>query len=183
MREIDFQEVSATAAQEASLALGKLAGQPVAVRMTQVHVIHGPKDHRSLPHDQAVVGVQMPITGDLEGGALLCFPKADAQSLGSRLAGKASAPGRGMEDSALKEVGNIICGRYLTVLSNALKEKVLPGLPALERGKFGPLSEKTISGLAREFGSAWFLQVEVVLADTSTVGDLLIFFRTGGPPA
>jgi len=178
MREIDLKRVSAEAAREASSALGKLARQPVVVKMTTVHVIHGPKDHRSLAPDEAVVGVQMAVTGEVEGGALLCFPKDDARVLGRRLAGETAAGSPAMADSVLKEVGNIICGRYLGVLSNALKEKVLPGLPALERGRFDTLSEKTIAVLARELGTAWFLQVEVVLADAATIGDLLVFFRT-----
>ena len=82
----------------------------------------------------------MRMLGDLTGRALLTFGEYDATRLCDLILRRPPGPPRALgelEQSGLKEVGNIVCSAYLTALSNFMGMMLLPSVPALTIGPTG----------------------------------------------
>ncbi len=81
--------------------------------------------------------IAMRMLGDLTGRALLAFSELDAGRLCDLILRRPVGPPRAlgeMEQSGLKEVGNIVCSAYLTALSNFMRMMLLPSVPSLITG-------------------------------------------------
>jgi len=75
---------------------------------------------------QEVRATLVPIKGDLTGSALLIFPPDDA----AKLCGMLGVPPEGEDgQSALAEIGNILCASYLTALGQMLGMGIEPCPP------------------------------------------------------
>jgi chemotaxis protein CheC len=80
--------------------------------------------------DSLAIGVHVPFHGDLEGNVLLLFPEDGIRELEGSLLGSRTERSRRMRDSVFSEIGNILTGTILTVLSG-MTEKVLISSPPL----------------------------------------------------
>lgn len=76
------------------------------------------------------LGVHVPFHGDLDGNVLLLFPEDGVIELEKSLFGSATPRNRELRDSAFLEIGNILTGTILTVLSS-MTDKVLISSPPL----------------------------------------------------
>jgi len=77
--------------------------------------------------EEVVVGVKMPVRGDLEGDVLLIMGSIVAKKIAEILLGSAPEDLLQIDEfslSALKEVGNIMCGTYVSALANFLDLKI-----------------------------------------------------------
>ena len=76
----------------------------------------------------------MNMLGDLTGRTLLVFPKSTAIRLGELLLHRPHAGGgelNELEQSAIKEAGNILSGAYMNALSDFMGLMLLPSPPSL----------------------------------------------------
>ena len=84
--------------------------------------------------EEPVAAVLMHMLGDLTGRTLLVFPKPTAARLAElmlrRPAGSAGELGE-MEQSAIKEAGNILSSAYMNALSDFMGMMLLPSPPSL----------------------------------------------------
>ncbi len=84
--------------------------------------------------EEPVAAVLMHILGDLSGRTLLVFPKPTAIRLAElmlrRPAGSSRELGE-LEQSAIKEAGNILSGAYMNALSDFMGLMLLPSPPSL----------------------------------------------------
>jgi len=84
--------------------------------------------------DEIVAAVLLHMLGDLTGRTLLVFPEIAAKRLCdlllSRPTGKTTEFGL-LEQSSLKEAGNILCGSYMNALSAFMGMMLLPSVPSL----------------------------------------------------
>jgi chemotaxis protein CheC len=86
------------------------------------------------PPEEPVAAVLMNMMGDLTGRTLLVFPKPTALRLSEILmrqpAGSCDDLGP-LEQSAIKEAGNILSGAYMNALSDFMGIMLLPSPPSL----------------------------------------------------
>lgn len=84
--------------------------------------------------DSVVAAVLMHVLGDLTGRTLLVLPRESAMRLTEillqREAGSSRAFGE-LEQSAVKEAGNILCAAYMNALSDFMGMMILPSVPRL----------------------------------------------------
>jgi chemotaxis protein CheC len=84
--------------------------------------------------DDVVAGILLHMLGDLTGRTLLVFPERAARRLCDLLLGrplgKTTEFGT-LEQSSLKEAGNILCGAYMNALSSFMGMMLLPSVPSL----------------------------------------------------
>lgn len=84
--------------------------------------------------EEPVAAVLMRMTGDLAGHALLLLPQSTACRL-AQLMLRRSAPATSalseLEQSAIKEAGNILSGAYMNALSEFMGLMLLPSPPSL----------------------------------------------------
>ncbi len=166
------EEVMRKAAQSASNALSKLTNVPVAVGIHQLKVLSVEDLELGLPPEELVAGIYLPVGGDILGGSLLAIPKEDAFTLSDVLASRDFGTTRKLSEldiSALKEVGNIVCGSYFAVIANTLRIRIIEQVPNLSYDMFGAIVSQVLADLSQSVEKALFVEMEFVFSP--------IFFR------
>lgn len=100
--------------------------------------------------EQIMAGVYLMVEGDITGSIMFLVKKESAKNLLSLLMGTGIVGDEltFMEQSALKEIGNIITASYLNSLSTLTKLSIYPSVPALSIDMAGAI----MSVPAIEFG-------------------------------
>lgn len=87
--------------------------------------------------DAPIVSVLMDMHGSLRGHTLLALPLSTGRRLADLMLRRERRPGGvldALEESVLKEAGNILGGAYMTALSDFLGMQLLPSPPRLKVG-------------------------------------------------
>jgi chemotaxis protein CheC len=130
-----LREVANIGAGHAATALSQMTGGTIMISVPTINIarledvppqISGP--------EEPVACVLMNMLGDLTGRTLLVFPKPTAIRLSElmlrRPAGSSRELGE-LEQSAIKEAGNILSGAYMNALSDFMGLMLLPSPPSL----------------------------------------------------
>lgn len=130
-----LREVANIGAGHAATALSQMTNRTIMISVPEVNV-------RPLEEvadlfgsaDTVIAAVLMHMMGDLTGRTLLIFPESGARSLCDILFRR--SPGTttrfdAMEESGLKEVGNILVSAYMTALSDFMGMMLVPSVPSL----------------------------------------------------
>src|SRR5688572_491433 len=130
-----LREVANIGAGHAATALSQMTGGTIMISVPTINIarleevppqISGP--------EEPVAAVLMHMMGDLTGRTLLVFPKGTAIRLSElmlrRTAGSTKDLGE-LEQSAIKEAGNILSGAYMNALSDFMGLMLLPSPPSL----------------------------------------------------
>jgi len=149
-----FREIGYIGAGHAANALSKMMGSTIDVELTLSSIF----PITSLPkavgnRETLVTGVYLPITGDVKGATLVVFPHKSALLLADLLLKREPGTAKRldmMEESALKEVGNILAGSCLTALSYLLEIYLLEHVPTLAQGMLGALMDNVAVQLGRK---------------------------------
>ena len=169
--------INREAAQRASQALHKLTGKPVVVEISEAALKPVVEFSKAMGQEELVTGIHLPVTGDIRGASLLIFPRDAALALCDLLLERPPGTTRILSEldaSALKEVGNIIVGNYLTVLGNRLQIRVIEHIPSLSTDMFGAMVDQLTSQLAQRVERAIVLEVHFRLVEFSISGTLVL---------
>jgi chemotaxis protein CheC len=124
-------EVASIAADQAGNTLSHLSKIPVRIgapEVVSIRISEIPDLFGGL--EAPAIGVLVPFQGDMEGSALLLFPEKGIRELERMLFGSSRQAGNDLRLSAFAEIGNILTGTLLTVLSS-LSERIVVSLPPL----------------------------------------------------
>jgi chemotaxis protein CheC len=130
-----MREVANIGAGHAATALSQMTNRTIMITVPRVKIkpLEDAGDMLG-PPDQVVASVLMHMMGDLTGRAMLLFPEPAAMVLCDYLfrreRGTTTAFGE-MEQSSLKEVGNILASAYLNALSDFMGMMLVPSVPSL----------------------------------------------------
>src|SRR5687767_13470360 len=130
-----LKEVANIGAGHAATALSLMTGARIMIDVPTVNV--APLDEL-IPgiadNDSQIVSVVMDMHGSLTGHTLLALPLVTGRRLADLMLRRERRPGGRLdmlEESALKEAGNILGGAYITALSEFLELTLLPSPPRL----------------------------------------------------
>ncbi|HEX2723507.1 MAG TPA: chemotaxis protein CheC [Gemmatimonadaceae bacterium] len=133
-----LKEVANIGAGHAATALSLMTGARIMIDVPTVNV--APLDEL-IPgiadKDSQIVSVLMEMRGSLRGHTLLALPLVTGRRLADLMLRRERRPGGLLdilEESALKEAGNILGGAYMTALSEFLGMTLLPSPPKLTVG-------------------------------------------------
>jgi chemotaxis protein CheC len=130
-----MREVANIGAGHAATALSQMTNRKIMITVPRVNVrpLEEACDMVGTP-DEVVAAILMHMMGDLTGRALLLFPQRSARTLCDfllrRELGTTQAFGE-MEQSGLKEAGNILASAYLNALSDFMGMMLVPSVPSL----------------------------------------------------
>lgn len=178
-----LKEIGNIGAGNAATALAKLLNRKIDMDVPRVKVM----DFRDVSEtlggaELPVVGIMLKVEGDLTGNILFVLKQQAAVLLVNMLMGK---PAEGADDvsdymfnemeiSALKEIGNILAGSYLSSLSSLTNLNIQPSVPDLAIDMAGAI----LSVPAIEFGkvgdSVLYIETEFTEGDKSVVGDFFL---------
>ena len=158
-----LKEIGNIGAGNATTALSQMLGSKVDMKVPQVKLLEFKEVGTTMGgEDQIVAGIYLVVEGDITGSIMFMQKKESAKVMVSKLMGGMPSEGDDfseMEQSALKEIGNIITGAYLNSLSTLTGLKIFPSVPDLCIDMAGAL----LSVPAIEFG---------------TIGDKLLLIQT-----
>ena len=133
-----LKEVANIGAGHAATALSMMTGARIMIDVPTVNV--APLEEL-IPGiaaaDAPIVSVLMDMHGSLSGHTLLALPLSTGRRLADLMLRRERRPGGvldELEESALKEAGNILGGAYMTALSDFLGMQLLPSPPRLKVG-------------------------------------------------
>ena len=130
-----LREVANIGAGHAATALSQMINSTIMISVPTINVsrLEEVPPQVSAP-EEPVAAVLMHMLGDLTGRTLLVFPKPTAVRLSElmlrRPAGTSTELGE-LEQSAIKEAGNILSGAYMNALSDFMGLMLLPSPPSL----------------------------------------------------
>lgn len=175
-----LQEINKQAAMNASIALSKLIKRPVGIEIPNAEVKRVEELRPLIGLGEIVAGIYLPITGEIKGAALLVVPKESAFTMSDLLVKRKPGTTRKLtelDESALKEVGNIISGNYLTILSNILQVKIIEHLPSFSFDMFGAIVSQIIGEFARKVDKALVIELEFVFKPEILKGYFILLFE------
>jgi len=157
-----LKEIGNIGAGNATTALSQMMGCKVDMTVPQVKLMEFKEVGTTMGgEEQIVAGIYLVVEGDITGSIMFMQKKDSARHMISKLMGM-EVTGEDfseMEQSALKEIGNIITGAYLNSLSTLTNLTIYPSVPELCIDMAGAI----LSVPAIEFG---------------TVGDKMLMIQT-----
>ena len=128
-----LREVANIGAGHAATALSQMTGHTIMISVPQLTI--APLEdvpNQITDREEPVAAVLMKMLGDLTGLTLLVFPKPTALKVAGLMLKRPDPTELGeLEQSALKEAGNILSAAYLNALSEFLGMILLPSPPSL----------------------------------------------------
>lgn len=129
-----LREVANIGAGHAATALSQMIGETIMISVPTISVsrLEDVPPQVGEP-DQPVAAVLMHMMGDLTGRTLLVFPRRTAIRLAGLLlrGSQATDDFSEMQQSAIKEAGNILSSAYMNALSDFMGMLLLPSPPSL----------------------------------------------------
>lgn len=130
-----LKEVANIGAGHAATALSQMIGGTIMISVPTINISRLEEIPPQVAEpDEPVAAVLMHMLGDLTGRTMLVFPRSSALRLAElmlhRDAGTSLEFGE-MEQSALKEAGNILSSAYMNALSEFMHLMLLPSPPSL----------------------------------------------------
>jgi chemotaxis protein CheC len=130
-----LREVANIGAGHAATALSQMINSTIMISVPRINIsrLEEVPPQISAP-EEPVAAVLMHMLGDLTGRTLLVFPKPTAIRLAELMLRRSSgsSPELGeMEQSAIKEAGNILSSAYMNALSDFMGMMLLPSPPSL----------------------------------------------------
>jgi len=158
-----LREIGNIGAGNAATALSQLLNQRIDMTVPRVSVLPLEQVPDVLGGPENIVaGIFLRVLGNAPGSVMFMLPRSSALVLADMLIGKEIGTTKILNDidqSALKEIGNILAGSYLNALSILTNLTLLPSVPALAFDMLGAI-------------------LSVVLAELGQVGDFALVIET-----
>lgn len=129
-----LREVANIGAGHAATALSQMIGETIMITVPTISVSRLEDVPPQLAEpDEPVAAVLMHMLGDLTGRTLLVFPRRTAMRLAELLLRRRNSGDEfdDMQQSAIKEAGNILSSAYMNALSDFMGMMLIPSPPAL----------------------------------------------------
>jgi chemotaxis protein CheC len=127
-----MREVANIGAGHAATALSQITGQRIMISVPRINITTLDNIPNTIGGaEEPVAAVAIRVDGDLTGVTLLVFPQPIALRVAGLMMGKRVATLGEIEQSALKEAGNILSGAYLNALAEFLQMRILNSPPIL----------------------------------------------------
>ena len=130
-----LREVANIGAGHAATALSQMTNRTIMISVPEVNITRLEEVPEILGKaDEVVAAVLMHMMGDLTGRTLVIFPEPSARILCDFILRRpvgTTTEFKEMEQSGLKEVGNILSSAYMNALSDFMGMMLVPSVPSL----------------------------------------------------
>lgn len=130
-----LKEIGNIGAGNATTAISDMLGLRLNMEVPQVKLLSFQELGSAVSaEDDTIAGIYLELHNDLEGSMMFLLKMDSAHYLVNRLMGRAEGydePFDDMDLSALKEIGNIIMGSYLSALATMTQMRIAPSVPFL----------------------------------------------------
>lgn len=173
-----LREIGNIGAGNAATALAKMLNKKIDMEVPKVKVMEFNQVSEMLGGAEIlVVGLLLKMTGEMNGSIMFILENNAAHVLVNILMGKPVENRENFDEiemSALKELGNILAGSYVSSLSNLTGLNIMPTVPEIAIDMAGAI----ISVPAIEFGklgdTVLYIETEFVEGSTKVLGDFFM---------
>ncbi len=173
-----LKEIGNIGSGNAATALAKMLNRKVDMDVPRAKILEFKEVSDTLGGAELpVVGILLKMTGDLNGNIMFILHQQAARMLVNMLMGKTAEANEEyteIEISALKEIGNILAGSYLSALSVLTNLKIMPSIPEMAIDMAGAI----LSVPAIEFGkvgdTVLYIETEFSEGSDKVVGDFFL---------
>lgn len=173
-----LREIGNIGAGNAATALAKMLNKKVDMDVPKINILEFKEVNDILGGaDTEVIGILLSVTGDITGNIMFILELKAARVLVNILMGMPpddNNPFSELELSALKEIGNILSGSYLSALSMLTNLNIMPSIPDIAIDMAGAI----LSVPAIEFGkigdTVLYIETEFSEGSTKVVGDFFL---------
>ncbi len=128
-----LREIGNIGAGNATTAIANMLGLKIDMAVPRVQLLEVSKLGSSIcEEDETIVGIFLEVQNDIEGSMMFLLKMDSAHYLVNKLMGRDQSyqePFDEMDMSAMKEIGNIIAGSYLSALSSMTNLAIFPSVP------------------------------------------------------
>lgn len=162
-----LREVANIGAGHAATALSEITGQRIMISVPHITVAAiEDVPNQIADGEEPVAGVAIKIAGDLTGLTLLVFPQPIAHRIASLMMGGREVNALGaIEESALKEAGNILSAAYLNALAEFFGMRILNSPPLLAVDMSDAILSSTYIETAEGASHVFCVESEFMLAN------------------
>lgn len=173
-----LREIGNIGAGNAATALAKMLNRKVDMDVPRAKILEFKEVSETLGGAELpVVGILLKVNGDLTGNIMFILQQNAAAMLVNMLMGRPTdviEEFSELDISALKEIGNILAGSYLSALSALTNLKILPSVPDLAIDMAGAI----LSVPAIQFGNigdtVLYIETEFSEGNEKVVGDFFL---------
>jgi chemotaxis protein CheC len=164
-----LREVANIGAGHAATALSQMTGQRIMISVPTVNV--APLEdvpNQIAEGEEPVAAVLMRMMGDLTGMTLLVFPKATALEVAGLMMRRPAIEFGAIEQSAIKEAGNILSSAYMNALAEFMGMILMPSPPSLAVDHSQAVLSSTYVEVSPTAGVVLCVESEFILTDAKT---------------
>jgi chemotaxis protein CheC len=173
-----LKEIGNIGAGNAASALAKMLNKKVDMDVPKVKILQFKQVNEILGGEEIiVVGIMLRVIGDLTGDIMFILERKAAQTLVNILMGnpiEEEGEFSELSISALKEIGNILAGSYISALSTLTNLRILPSVPVMAVDMAGAI----LSVPAIQFGkigdTVLYIETEFTEGSAKVVGDFFL---------
>jgi chemotaxis protein CheC len=178
-----LKEIGNVGAGNAASALSQMVGRRVDMSVTKVLVLPADSIAGFLGGIQKnVAAVHMPIYGEMMGVALIFFPIERLPELSSMLIGKKEEDPDNLSElgqSAIKELGSILTGAYLSALFRFVHLQLIHGVPGLVVDMAQAILDTVLVELEQKDDVAIVIETEFLENDKQLTGSFFLLPEAG----
>jgi chemotaxis protein CheC len=175
-----LREIGNIGSGNAVTALAKMINRKVDMAVPKVKILEFSAVNEILGEpEQIVVGILLNVSGDLSGSILFTLNQKSAQILvnilfGRRIDIKSQELFNEIERSALKEIGNILTGAYLSAISLLTNLKVSYGIPDIAIDMAGAILSVPAIEFAKLGDTVLYIETAFSEGKESVLGDFFL---------
>ncbi len=173
-----LREIGNIGAGNAATALAKMLDKKIDMKVPQIKVMKFAEVNEVLGGAETlVVGILLGVMGDIKGNILFMLDTRSAQLLVNILLGQSLDKELEFDElnmSALREVGNILSGSYLTALSALTNLTIVSDVPALAVDMAGAILSVPAIEFGRHSDTVLYIENEFTDGMDSVIGDFFL---------
>lgn len=173
-----LREIGNIGAGNAATSLAKLLCQKVDMKVPMVKILEFKEVSEILGGAETeVVGILLGIEGDINGLMMFLLEQNSAHLLVNMLMGREIgnfAEFNEMDVSALREIGNILTGAYLSSLSTLTGMNIFPTVPELAIDMAGAILSVPAIAFGKTGDNVLFIETEFVEGQDRVLGDIFL---------
>ncbi|MCX7772494.1 MAG: chemotaxis protein CheC [Clostridia bacterium] len=173
-----LREIGNIGAGNAATALAKMLDKKIDMKVPQIRVMKFSEVSEVLGGAETqVVGILLGVQGDINGIMMFILDYQSSRLLVNILMGRpvnTELEYDEMTCSALKEVGNILAGSYLSALSNLTNLKIMPDVPDLAIDMAGAILSVPAIEFSKNSDTVLYVENEFTDGLDSVIGDLFL---------
>lgn len=173
-------EIGNIGAGNAVTALAKMLDKRIDMAVPRVKILNFKDIPDILGNEEILIaGILLEVTGDIKGNIMFVLDLSSAHTLVNILMGKQELSQQAedfneIEISALKEVGNILAGSYLSALSMLTNTNIMPSVPDLCIDMAGAILSVPAVGFGSVGNSVLYIETEFTDGNEKVSGEFFL---------